>query len=442
MLDDPTLLRRYADTRSEADFAELVRRHLNLVYSAALRQVNGDCHLAEDVSQLVFTDLARKARELSRHPVLSGWLFTSTRFAAAKLIRGERRRQSREQEAHVMQEILRSDGREHLDWDRARPVIDAALAELSERDREAVLLRYFEGRDYSAVGDRLALSENAARMRVDRAVDKLRDLLGRRGITSTSAALSAALTAQAVVAAPTGLAATITTTALAAPVAGAAATFALMSLPKIQLGIAAAAAVASLGTYAIQENEARRLTEELARAERDQLALIDARATNARLHREAAEVAALRGDDAELARVQQQAEAVKERVRQSAMRTAEARLAASAAKSSNQPRITSPADKPERAPRLVAPVAPTYPIELRRAGISGEVRVSYVVGTDGLVRDAKVESFSHEAFAAPALEAVRQWQFDPGAKGGRLVNTRLSQQIQFQLDDKAMDTWF
>lgn len=441
MLDDATLLRRYAETRSEADFAELVRRHLNLVYSAALRQVNGDRHLAEDVSQLVFTDLARKARELSRHPVLSGWLFTSTRFAAAKLIRGERRRQSREQEAHAMQEILQSDGSEPLDWDRARPVIDAALAELSEREREAVLLRYFEGRDYSSVGDRLALSENAARMRVDRAVDKLRDLLGRRGITSTSAALSAALAAQAVAAAPAGLATTITTAAIAAPVAGAAATFAFMSLPQIPLGIAAAVAAAGIGTYTIQENETQRLSEELARAERDAVTLVAARDINAQLRREAAEVVALRGDDDELARLQQQAEAVKERVRQSAVRSVDARLA-SAATSSSKPAVTSPSENPDRAPRLVTPKTPAYPSELRRAGITGDVRISYVVGADGLVYDAKVVSFSHEAFAAPALEAVRQWKFDPGAKGGRLVNTRLSQQIVFALNDQAMDTWF
>lgn len=95
MMDDATLLRRYAQDRAESDFAELVRRHLNLVYSAALRQVNGDTHFAQDVTQLVFTDLARKAAKLADHRVLAGWLFTSTRFAAAKLVRGESRRETR-----------------------------------------------------------------------------------------------------------------------------------------------------------------------------------------------------------------------------------------------------------------------------------------------------------------------------------------------------------
>src|SRR5213595_1088127 len=123
MLEDAELLRRYSEDRSEEAFAELVRRHVNLVHSAALRQVNGDAHLAADVAQLVFTDLARKAGALAGHRVLAGWLFTSTRFAASKLVRGERRRHSREQEAQLMQELTR-DSAAPLDWDRVRPILD------------------------------------------------------------------------------------------------------------------------------------------------------------------------------------------------------------------------------------------------------------------------------------------------------------------------------
>ena len=96
MFDDHQLLRRYANDCCEAAFAELVSRYVNLVYSAALRRAGGDAHLAQDVAQLVFTDLARKARTLSREIVLAGWLHRATRFAAAQLIRGERRRQRRE----------------------------------------------------------------------------------------------------------------------------------------------------------------------------------------------------------------------------------------------------------------------------------------------------------------------------------------------------------
>src|SRR5439155_1150122 len=116
MNDDAELLRRYAEDASESAFGELVARHIDLVYSAALRVVGGDTHLAQDVAQTVFADLARKARALSRHEVLTGWLYQATRFAAAKAVRTERRRSSREKEAVAMQE-LSSDA----NWERLRP---------------------------------------------------------------------------------------------------------------------------------------------------------------------------------------------------------------------------------------------------------------------------------------------------------------------------------
>ena len=129
MMDDPQLLRSYAVERSEPAFAELVQRHVNLVYSTALRQANGDAHLAQDATQLVFTDLARKAASLSGRAVLSGWLFTSTRYAVARLIRGEQRRRTREQEAHHM-DAIQGGAPAHVDWERLRPVLNDALAEL------------------------------------------------------------------------------------------------------------------------------------------------------------------------------------------------------------------------------------------------------------------------------------------------------------------------
>ena len=123
MTPDSELLRSYAEKGSEEAFAELVRRYLNLVYSAALRQGNGDAHLAQDVTQTVFADLARKAVALSQRQVLAGWLYTSTHFAAAKAVRTERRRQTHEQEAHAMEELLRNPG-SGFDWETLRPVLD------------------------------------------------------------------------------------------------------------------------------------------------------------------------------------------------------------------------------------------------------------------------------------------------------------------------------
>ncbi|MEO6246041.1 MAG: sigma-70 family RNA polymerase sigma factor, partial [Opitutaceae bacterium] len=162
--DDAELLQRYAANRDEAAFAELVGRYLNLVYFAALRQVAGDAHRAEDVAQQVFTRLARQASALSGHPTLAGWLHTTSRMAASEIMRTERRRLAREQEAHTMHELFPgSDPAVHADWDKLRPVIDAALGELNEADREAVLLRFFAGLPLAQIGARLNVSENTAR---------------------------------------------------------------------------------------------------------------------------------------------------------------------------------------------------------------------------------------------------------------------------------------
>jgi RNA polymerase sigma factor (sigma-70 family) len=265
MLEDAELLRRYVAEKSEAAFVELVTRYLDLVYSAALRQVYGDRHRAEDVSQVVFTALARKAPSLAPHPVLAGWLYTATQHAAAKAVRTEARRHAREQEAYTMQEAVASNSAAdvEIDWDRVRPVLDAAMRELNDRDREAVLLRFFAHRAFAEIGRALGLSEDAARMRVDRALEKLHGLLGRRGITSTTAALATVFANQATVAAPAGLAASVTGAALAG-VAGSVGTLNLlaaglqfMMTSKTALGVATTLLLAvALGT-ATRESRAR-----------------------------------------------------------------------------------------------------------------------------------------------------------------------------------------
>lgn len=208
MDDDSKLLRCYADERDEVAFEEIVRRHIGLVYQAALRQT-GDASLAEDVTQTVFTDLARKAGELVERASIVGWLYTSTRYAATNARRGEQRRRAREQEVFVMQNMAtdaEGEATARADWERLRPVIDEALHALDERDREAMLLRFLEGRSLAEVAAKLAVKEDTARVRVTRALDKLAGLLARRGITSTATALSVALGGKAGVAAPAGLA--------------------------------------------------------------------------------------------------------------------------------------------------------------------------------------------------------------------------------------------
>ncbi len=213
MSDDATLLRQYAAEGRDPAFAELVRRHVDFVYSAALRQLAGDEHLARDATQLVFIDLARKARPLADHPLLLGWLHTATHHATAKLVRTEQRRRAHEQKACAMSELSSDPA---ADWAALRPLLDRALLDLSEADRAAVLLRFFEKRSFAEIGTRLRLGEDGARKRVERALDKLHAALARRGIGSSAAALATALTANAVQAAPVGLAAAAATAALQA----------------------------------------------------------------------------------------------------------------------------------------------------------------------------------------------------------------------------------
>ena len=212
---DSELLSSYVATGSEGAFAELVHRHLNLVHSAALRQVQGDAAAAADVAQTVFIELARQASGLTRHPALIGWLYTTTHRMAARHLRDGIRRQCRERDAHAMREIQQLSESE-IDWSRLAPVLDRVMHELAEADRLALLLRYFEKRPFVEVGARLGLNENAARMRVDRALDRLRGHLADRGITSTASALALVLSGQAIIAAPAGLGQTVASAALAA----------------------------------------------------------------------------------------------------------------------------------------------------------------------------------------------------------------------------------
>ncbi len=217
--NDNELLGQYVREQSEDAFTELVRRHVRLVYSAALRQMNGDRHAAEDVAQAVFSDLARKAPRLLGHTCLTGWLFTSTRFQASKTRVAVERRIIREHAAHAMNEILRNDTPDY-DWASIRPVLDDALEELSRSDRDVVLWRYFEQRPFSEIGGRLGLKENAARMRVERALEKLRAGFAKRGVSSSAVALAAALTAHGMVEVPPGLAERVARVSLAAGAAG------------------------------------------------------------------------------------------------------------------------------------------------------------------------------------------------------------------------------
>jgi len=432
MIEDAELLRRYAMNRNEADFAEVVGRHVNLVYSAALRQVNGDAHLAQDVTQVVFTDLARKAARLAQHRVIAGWLFTSTRFAAAKAVRGEQRRHGRELEAQRMHDILHEESGDLPDWSQVRPVLDEVLAELNEPDREAILLRYFEGRDYAAVGERLNLNPNTARMRVERAIDRLRTLLARRGVTSTSAALATVLAEQAVLAAPVGVAATVTGVALAGSgvlagatmgTAGAATAINFMGMTKIQLGLTGAIAAAGAAGFVAQADDGNQLRIELGELRRTQIETTGIPQENARLAALVAEVDQLRRDDAELKRLRDETGLLRTRIQNAAEAATRRNLAAS----------TYDISQLDQIPQAQFRVPPQYPLEMRQAGTSGEVVVEFIVDPNGNVRNATAIKSTRGEFEQAAVDAVKAWTFRPGMKNTRQVFTRMQVPIVFTL---------
>jgi len=267
MIEDAELLRCYAEARSETAFAELVGRRIGLVYSVALRTTR-DAHRAEDVTQTVFADLARKAKSLANHPVLAGWLFRSAHFAALDLVRAERNRAAREQEAQTMQENLGSAGL-CPEWEKIRPVLDQAMSELNECDRDAIMLRFFDGRPFADIGARLQLTENSARMRVERALDKLHALLSKRGVTSTASALGVALANQAVAVAPVGLATSVTAAALASADLTAATAVGILQFMTTTKFVASAAAIIgflALGTAGYQINARHQAEASLAAA--------------------------------------------------------------------------------------------------------------------------------------------------------------------------------
>lgn len=275
---DALLLREYVAQKSEEAFGEVVRRHANLVYSAALRQV-ASADWAAEITQRVFIDLARKARSLAakvrENNSVASWLYCATRFAALSFLREERNRQSREKQ--FMRE-LHPASESGPDWHIIAPVLDEAMAALSEREREALLWRFFKNQDFRTVGAALGVSDDTAQKRVARSLEKLRALLAQRGVTTTSAVLSIALATNAVQAAPAGLAATWIGASLAGATtpAGITLTFLkIMSMTKLQVGITAAI-VGSLAITATVQHQSQNELRDHNEALRQQLAALAA----------------------------------------------------------------------------------------------------------------------------------------------------------------------
>ena len=229
--NDMELVRDYARQNSETAFAELVRRHINLVYSVAVR-FTGNPGDAEDVTQAVFILLARKAAGLSDRTVLTGWLYETTRLTAAGFLRGQKRRRIWEQEA-CMQSNLNATDSGHL-WRQLAPHLEAAMSRLAERDRTLLALRFYENKTGAEAAASLGIREAAAHKRTARALEKLRSFFAKQGVDSTAAAIAENISAHSIQVAPVALAKTVTAVAIAKGAAASAPT--LTRLPLLGLG--------------------------------------------------------------------------------------------------------------------------------------------------------------------------------------------------------------
>jgi len=258
MNNDAHLLRQFSRDGSEQAFRELVQRYIPLVNATARRMTAGDAHLAQDITQVVFTNLARKAATFPDDVLLGGWLHRHTCFTASKTIRAERRRRARENTAMEMNALHDSPSND-AQWAQLAPVLDDALNSLSAADREAILLRHFQRLDLRAIGLALGTSDDTAQKRITRALEKLRGILTRRGLTLSAALLATTLNASAAPPVPATLAVSVSAHAITH--AAAATGFTLASLytmltSKLALSVTAVLALTGVATVLIAQNDA------------------------------------------------------------------------------------------------------------------------------------------------------------------------------------------
>ncbi len=287
--DDHALLARYAAQHHEDSFRQLVARHLDLVYSAALRQTRA-AHLAEEAAQSVFIELSRSATRIRPDLPLTAWLYTVTRRKTIDLIRRESTRHTREQLAVSDPALTATSAQPASDdpaaWSRLTGTLDDAMISLRETDRTALLLRFFANKPLRDIGAQLGISEDAAQKRLSRALDRLRENFTRRGFAIGTATLATALSAHAAAAAPLALASSISTAALLVPPVTLSGLAALLAMTTAQKTVIATTLALTLGCVLYEAHLLGNKNAELA-ALRSELA--DARTKQAAAEKELAE---------------------------------------------------------------------------------------------------------------------------------------------------------
>jgi len=262
-VNDMDLLREYADHKLDAAFGGLVRRHLNLVYSVALRYT-GNAADAQDVAQAVFVLLAQKAAALRERTTLTGWLYETTRLVARQSLRTRTRQQTRDQEA-CMQSALNETGADDV-WQKLAPLLEEGMSRLNEDERTLLALRFYENKSAGETAALLGIQEWAAHKRANRAVEKLRAYFARRGVVLTATGLTTAVAANAVSAAPAGLAAAISTATLTGTAVVSTATLIAatktIAMTTLQKTLVTAALATAIGTGVYQAHQAGRLREQ------------------------------------------------------------------------------------------------------------------------------------------------------------------------------------
>jgi RNA polymerase sigma factor (sigma-70 family) len=382
---------------------------------------------------MVFIALARKAARLASHPALPAWLHRSTQLAAADLIRRESRRTHYEAAAARVNPVQAAEV--PPEWSSARPILDKTIDGLGGSDRAAIVLRYFAALSYAEIGRRLRVSENAARMRVERGLDKLREQLRRQGVTSTSAVLGAWLTSEAGAAVPSAVIASAVSLAsspiaLAGGAIGSGAILSFMATNKFAWGALGAVALgASVATTtelrqtSVLDSKINALNQELGNGNAD----VRDHATRAEALRRNSEDR-LQFDSLSQRLASVRAQIVQYRARLAA--NAHASRDVNSEASNSAPYEVGSVDVP---PRAISQRAPKYPPAMRVAGQSGQATIDFIVDAGGFVRNAYAISSTNPAFEQPALDAVEAWTFSAGQKSVSAVDVHLQVPIKFVL---------